>query len=323
MARGGKLMIAGVEGLAAVAGGIQIRLSDGRMLTASKVVIAGGAWSKPLAATLGDADPARDRARLQHHAAAGQPSISSASSPSAATASSSRRSRRGIRIGGAVELGGLSLPPNFARADAMLRKAKAFLPESHDRGRHAVDGLPSVDARQPAGDRRLAPLARHRLCLRPRPSRPHPVRRHRPAGGRSADRARAPRSISHPSPRNASERHTNVTPYLLLHRRSYLRQSGPAGGRRRPAAQGRHHDREARRFPRQPRLDPQGPDVRAARPRHHERLDPLSADPRRLRHRHPVHRDLGLPAHVRPRHHRHRHHGHRERADDARRRRAW
>ena len=34
----------------------------------------------------------------------------------------------GIRVGGAVELGGLSLPPNFRRSEAMLRKAKAFLP---------------------------------------------------------------------------------------------------------------------------------------------------------------------------------------------------
>ncbi len=34
----------------------------------------------------------------------------------------------GLRIGGAVELGGLDLPPNFARADAMLKKAKRFLP---------------------------------------------------------------------------------------------------------------------------------------------------------------------------------------------------
>lgn len=34
----------------------------------------------------------------------------------------------GIRVGGAVELGGLDLPPNFARAEAMLAKAAAFLP---------------------------------------------------------------------------------------------------------------------------------------------------------------------------------------------------
>ncbi|WBU62169.1 NAD(P)/FAD-dependent oxidoreductase [Paracoccus albus] len=34
----------------------------------------------------------------------------------------------GIRVGGAVELGGLDAPPNYKRADAMLKKAKAFLP---------------------------------------------------------------------------------------------------------------------------------------------------------------------------------------------------
>lgn len=34
----------------------------------------------------------------------------------------------GIRVGGAVELGGLELPANYARADAMLTKAARFLP---------------------------------------------------------------------------------------------------------------------------------------------------------------------------------------------------
>ena len=34
----------------------------------------------------------------------------------------------GIRIGGAVELGGLKLSPNFKRADAMLKKAAMFMP---------------------------------------------------------------------------------------------------------------------------------------------------------------------------------------------------
>ena len=34
----------------------------------------------------------------------------------------------GIRVGGAVELGGLELPANFARSEALLRKAQAFLP---------------------------------------------------------------------------------------------------------------------------------------------------------------------------------------------------
>src|SRR5690606_17235099 len=40
----------------------------------------------------------------------------------------------GLRVGGAVELGGLKRPPNFARSRAMLAKAKAFLPGLDDRG---------------------------------------------------------------------------------------------------------------------------------------------------------------------------------------------
>ncbi|MDF1609218.1 FAD-binding oxidoreductase [Hoeflea sp. YIM 152468] len=34
----------------------------------------------------------------------------------------------GVRVGGAVELGGLDLPPNYARAKSMLAKAATFLP---------------------------------------------------------------------------------------------------------------------------------------------------------------------------------------------------
>ncbi len=33
-----------------------------------------------------------------------------------------------VRVGGAVELGGLDLPPNFRRSEAMLKKASRFLP---------------------------------------------------------------------------------------------------------------------------------------------------------------------------------------------------
>ena len=113
-----------------------------------------------------------------------------------------------------------------------------------------------------------------------------------------------------------------AAPYLLLHRRPHLRQSGAPGRRRRAAARRRHDDGAARAFPRRVRLDPHRADVRAARPRHDVGLDPLSADARRLRRRHPVHRDLRLPADVRPRHHRHGDHGDRARAGARRRRRA-
>lgn len=42
----------------------------------------------------------------------------------------------GVRVGGAVELGGLDLPPNFARSKAMLAKAANFLP-----GLKTADGV--------------------------------------------------------------------------------------------------------------------------------------------------------------------------------------
>ena len=35
----------------------------------------------------------------------------------------------GLRIGGAVELGGLDLHPNYRRAEILVQKAKSFMPE--------------------------------------------------------------------------------------------------------------------------------------------------------------------------------------------------
>ena len=54
-------------------------------------------------------------------------------------------------MGGAVELGGLKLPPNFARADAMLKKARAFLPGlKAEGGRQWMGYRPSLPDRLPA-----------------------------------------------------------------------------------------------------------------------------------------------------------------------------
>jgi D-amino-acid dehydrogenase len=60
----------------------------------------------------------------------------------------------GLRVGGAVELGGLDLPPNFARADAMLTKAARFLPGLRTRGARS-GWVPPLAPRQPARDRPL------------------------------------------------------------------------------------------------------------------------------------------------------------------------
>lgn len=63
----------------------------------------------------------------------------------------------GVRVGGAVELGGLDLPPNMARADAMLKRAKTFLPGLDTTGGTQWMGFrPSLPDSLPA----IGPLAR-------------------------------------------------------------------------------------------------------------------------------------------------------------------
>lgn len=64
----------------------------------------------------------------------------------------------GIRVGGAVELGGLDLPPNFKRSQAMLDKAAAFLPGLRTTGGTQWMGFrPSLPDSLPA----IGPLPGH------------------------------------------------------------------------------------------------------------------------------------------------------------------
>lgn len=127
-ARGGTLTICGVDTLTDGSEGCDIRSSDGRSLSAKNVVMCAGAWSHTLARTLGDKIPLE----------AGR-GYNTTLPPSAldlryallfaSHAMFVSRLTSGIRIGGAVELGGLDLPPNYAIADALLAKAKTFFPD--------------------------------------------------------------------------------------------------------------------------------------------------------------------------------------------------
>ena len=97
----------------------------------------------------------------------------------------------GLRVGGAVELGGLKLPPNFARVegDAGARRS-ASCPASTRRAarngwafaRRCPNSLPVIGASRAASQRLL--------CLRPRPSRPDAGRGDGRLGRRSRSRAR-------------------------------------------------------------------------------------------------------------------------------------
>ena len=126
-AHGATFRKAEVRALRPLADGVTIEFIDGTTLAASKVVVAGGAWSRALTAPLGDLIPLDTERGYNTTLPPGAFDL--------------RRQlvfgghgfvvtplATGVRIGGAVELGGLQLPPNFARADAMLNKAAMFMP---------------------------------------------------------------------------------------------------------------------------------------------------------------------------------------------------
>lgn len=101
--------------------------TDEKSLKTDRVIIACGAWSHHLARTLGDRFPLetergynttlpRGAFDLRTHLTFGGHGFVVS------------RINDGVRVGGAVELGGLKLPPNYKRADILLQKAMQFLP---------------------------------------------------------------------------------------------------------------------------------------------------------------------------------------------------
>lgn len=133
VASGGTLQKGEVRDIVPHAEGAMITLADGATIIARTVVVAGGAWSKPLAARLGDPVPLETERgynttlpaqsfHLQRqlyfndHAFVVTPLA------------------EGIRVGGAVELGGLELAPNYRRSKVLLAKAARFLPELKTEG---------------------------------------------------------------------------------------------------------------------------------------------------------------------------------------------
>lgn len=125
--RGARVMTAEVIALSSDAEGVTLNLVDGRTLVAAAAVVAGGAWSKPLVAQLGDDVPLETERGYNTTLPPGSFDLRRQLTFGGHGFVVSPLSS-GIRIGGAVELGGLKLPPNFARADAMLKKAAAFMP---------------------------------------------------------------------------------------------------------------------------------------------------------------------------------------------------
>jgi D-amino-acid dehydrogenase len=126
-ARGAQFLRGEAVAVAPAGEGAAVTLADGRALSAAIVVVAAGAWSRRLTDPLGDAIPLETERGYNTTLPPGAFDL--------------RRQvifgghgfvvtplATGLRVGGAVEFGGLDLPPNFKRSEAMLAKARHFLP---------------------------------------------------------------------------------------------------------------------------------------------------------------------------------------------------
>lgn len=109
-------------------------VTEGGTLTADAVIVCAGIWSRPLAKSLGEDIPL-DTERGYNVSFRGvtgllRRPVSFAGHGFVATPLDS-----GLRIGGAVEFAGLTLPPNHARTRALHAKADRF-----------VDGIPAFES---------------------------------------------------------------------------------------------------------------------------------------------------------------------------------
>lgn len=149
LAGGGGIETAEVTALKPIDGGVRIETAAGRR-EAGAVVVAAGAYSHLLARTVGDRIPLETERGYNTTLPPGafdlRTQVTFGGHGFVVTRLSS-----GVRVGGAVELGGLALPPNFRRSDAMLRKAEAFLPGLKTQGGRQWMGLrPSLPDSLPA-----------------------------------------------------------------------------------------------------------------------------------------------------------------------------
>ncbi|MGP4674507.1 NAD(P)/FAD-dependent oxidoreductase [Agrobacterium salinitolerans] len=124
---GGRIECLDIASLRPLEDGVEVVSHDGRTRNAAKVVLAAGAFSHRIARSLGEKIPLETERGYNTTLPSGafdlRTQVTFGGHGFVVTRLSS-----GIRVGGAVELGGLELPANFARSEALLTKAKVFLP---------------------------------------------------------------------------------------------------------------------------------------------------------------------------------------------------
>jgi D-amino-acid dehydrogenase len=103
-----------------------IETSRGRM-EVDELVVAAGAWSKPLAAAIGHRVPLESQ--RGYHAMVAEPAVA----PSRNLMWAEKKfvatpMDRGVRFAGTVEIAGLDAPPDYRRADILLRHGRKMFP---------------------------------------------------------------------------------------------------------------------------------------------------------------------------------------------------
>lgn len=126
--RGAGSMHGRASALDVVGEGVDVHLAGGARLRADKVIVAAGAWSKSLAAGLGDKIPLDTERGYNVTLPRGTLGLSR---PVAFQGEGFVTTPLdcGDRIGGAVEFAGLEAPPNYNRADAIMARLRRFLPD--------------------------------------------------------------------------------------------------------------------------------------------------------------------------------------------------
>ncbi|QFY61058.1 FAD-binding oxidoreductase [Rhizobium grahamii] len=126
-AKGGLIETGEVVDLKPADSSVEIRTADGMTRKVGQVVLAAGAFSHRIAKTIGENIPLETERGYNTTLPTGAFDLRTQVTFGGHGFVVTRLST-GVRVGGAVELGGLQLPPNFKRSQAMLKKAAMFLP---------------------------------------------------------------------------------------------------------------------------------------------------------------------------------------------------
>jgi D-amino-acid dehydrogenase len=156
--KGARFEKARIASIAAGQGGVTLTFADGSTRQAKRLVLAAGAWSHLLARNLGEHVPLETErgynTTLPVSACDVKRQLIFSGHGFVITPLST-----GLRVGGAVELGGIERAPNYARSKALLIKAQQFLPGlDPGGGREWMGFRPSLpDSRPVIGKAKNAP----------------------------------------------------------------------------------------------------------------------------------------------------------------------